>query len=227
LKILKNYGVQSKLRVIPTGIDIKRFYPDPEIYDSFRDKLGIGRDVKVLLFVGRLAKEKNIDVLIKAMPEIVLKKPKTVLVIAGDGDEKSNLVNLSKKFKVLDNIIFTGEVKYSEIDKYYKMADFFVSASTSETQGLTYIEALASGLPVIAKYDSNLKQVVKERYNGRFFFEDADLSGIVLQSLSAKEVALWRHNAVESAQKFSDAVFGQKIEKLYYSQLKQKLKKAG
>jgi len=223
--VLKDYGVRSNLTIIPTGVDIKRFYPDLEIYNSFRDKLGISRSVNVLLFVGRLAKEKNINAMIKAMPEIVEKKPETVLVIAGDGDEKSSLENLSEKLRVSDNIIFIGEVKYTEIDKYYKMADFFISASTSETQGLTYIEALASGLPVIAKYDSNLENVVEERYNGSFFFEDYDLPEAVLRALSAKETALWKSNAVRSAKKFSDITFGQRVEELYYSQLKQKLQK--
>jgi len=223
--ILKDYGVRSRLSVIPTGIDIKRFYPDPEIYNSFRDKLGIDRSAKILLFVGRLAKEKNINVLIKAMPEIVKTNSDALLLIAGDGDEKANLVDLSEKLRVSSNIVFAGEVKYTEIDKYYKMADFFISASTSETQGLTYIEALASGLPVIAKYDSNLENVVEERYNGSFFFEDYDLPEAVLRALSAKETALWKSNAVRSAKKFSDITFGQRVEELYYSQLKQKLQK--
>ncbi|MEC9492531.1 glycosyltransferase family 4 protein [Flexistipes sp.] len=223
--ILKDYGVQSKLNVIPTGIDIKRFYPDSEIYNSFRDKLGISRSVKILLFVGRLAKEKNINVLIKAMPEIVKVNPEIFLVIAGDGDEKFNLENLSMKLRISENIVFTGEVKYTEIDKYYKMADFFISASTSETQGLTYIEALASGLPVIAKYDSNLENVVEDKYNGCFFDSDSELPEVVLQAVSANDLTLWRNNAVKSAEKFSDTAFGQKVEKLYYSQLKQKLKR--
>lgn len=166
------YQVDRNVHIIPTGIEIDRFYKENfkrEKILSFREKLGIKKDDFVILFVGRLGKEKSVDVLIEGQKEIVKKYPNIRLLIVGDGPDKEHFEKLVSEYHLEKNVIFTGKVPYDEIPNYYAVADVFATASTTETQGLTVIEAMAASLPVFAVDDESFRIVVVDELNGYLF----------------------------------------------------------
>lgn len=222
---LKSYGLKKDINVIPTGISLKKFKKkiNNNILNNLKYKLGIINDNPILLYIGRLAKEKSIDIIIKNMPLVLKKVPDVKLLIIGDGPEKSNLKKLSQKLEISNTIIFAGEKPWSEIQNYYKIADIFVNASITETQGLTYIEAMASSLPVVARYDKNLEDVIDDKKNG-FFFENINdftqiINCLLSNDLKRKKI---RERAEEKANVYSAENFAKNIEKLYLNILKEK-----
>lgn len=207
--ILKGYGIDpKKIVVIPTGIDM------PEIYkQDSRDILGINQDQKVILYLGRIAEEKNIEEIIDFYQRIADSSIK--LYIVGGGPHLKILQDYDKNHAKKPN--FLGMVDPSLVNKYYQAADVFVSASTSETQGLTYYEALANGLPVLCKKDKALDGVVFDGYNG-FQYEDyEDFEKKLLKVLDNDNYRdyLKRNARSYALENFSIRSFGEKCEKLY------------
>ena len=133
--LLTGYGVRCPVEVIPTGLDLDRFAAQPD--PALRAALDLPSDEPVLLYLGRLAKEKNIAELIGALPQI----DRGVLLIVGDGPERPALEAQAQALGVAHRVRFAGMAAPAEVPRYYALADAFVSASTSEAQGLTYIEA--------------------------------------------------------------------------------------
>ena len=146
LNLLDGYSVKIPKRIIPTGIDLRE-YERPDISQEdiakLREKWAIASDETVLLSLSRVSYEKNIQALLANMPKILSNNPKVKLLIVGDGPYLEELKEQAQDLAVMDNVIFTGMVSHNETALYYKAADFFISASTSETQGLTYAESLA------------------------------------------------------------------------------------
>ena len=155
--LLKRYKVDIPMRVIPTGVDVNSL--NKAANNDMRQELGIPADAPVLLTLSRVAEEKKIDRILNAMPEIIDEFPETRLVIAGDGPDMEVLQEQVERLTLEDNVIFTGDVPHDDVGSYYKMADLFVSASDTETQGLTYIEALASGTKCVV-YDTDYTEHV-------------------------------------------------------------------
>ena len=168
--ILKKYGVGEPVSVMPTGVDLSRF-KEPitlEEKNAVKKRLGIPLENKVLVSVGRLAKEKNLEELLEYFAKLVREgngKHLTFL-IAGDGPDRERLEKLAEELGIKDQVVFTGMISPDKVAGYYKLGDVFVCASNSETQGITYIEALACGLPALCRRDDCLSQVVTDGYNG-------------------------------------------------------------
>jgi len=165
---LRDYGVQCDINIIPTGIDLERFQKPvtEEEKQELRLNHGIKEDDKVMVYVGRIAEEKNIDEIITLFPEILKKVSNAKLLIVGGGPHLEILKNLVKEKALEEHVIFTGMVEPEDVYKYYKLGHLFVTASTSETQGLTYLEALSSGCPTICRYDKAVDGVVLQGRNG-------------------------------------------------------------
>ena len=140
---LHEYDIDLPMEIISTGIDLKQFHHDPTINKSLRIKLGLSTDKKILLSLSRLSFEKNIQAIIEGMPEIVATDASYHLVIVGDGPHRKELEELVEHLDLKKSVTFVGEVDNTEVNQYYQLADYFVSLSTSESQGLTYIESLA------------------------------------------------------------------------------------
>ncbi|RVU54580.1 glycosyltransferase [Anaerosphaera multitolerans] len=167
---LKKYNLTNKVAVIPTGIDLSLFNREVEEgeIEKIKEKYGIAKDNFIILSLGRVAAEKNIDELIDFFGESFEDKNKFTLLIVGDGPYKSEL---EKKVKNLGciNIVFTGMISPENIYKIYRMSDVYVSSSKSETQGLTYIEAMANSLPLVCRKDDCLEEMLKNGVNGYYF----------------------------------------------------------
>ncbi|MDQ0206130.1 1,2-diacylglycerol 3-alpha-glucosyltransferase [Alkalicoccobacillus murimartini] len=218
-KQLETYQINEQIRTIPTGIDFERFrrrFNYSEVNQTIRSQLGINQSDKVLLSVGRIAIEKNMRAIILAMPELVKKQPHVKLVMVGDGPAKKELVALTKQLNLTSNILFTGAVRWDDIHMYYHMADIFVSASTSETQGLTYIEAIASNLLVVAKDDICIKDMLIHKKTGFLFQEDHQLATLLDQIMTkTSEISLIKKQARRQIEHLSATHFANHIEQLY------------
>ena len=186
--LLVGYKIKAEKRVIPTGIDLVKF-DRPELsredIKKLRFKLEIAEDEVMLLSLSRISYEKNIQAIVEALPMVLEENAKVKLVIVGDGPYAEDLKALVAQLHIEDSVIFTGMIAPSDTALYYKAADFFISASTSETQGLTYLESLASGTPIIAHGNPYLDNVISDKTFGTLYYESRDLAGAILEAILA------------------------------------------
>lgn len=168
----KKYRVDRNVYIVPTGIDVEKFYIENNKnlnIELKRRSLGIEKDDFVILFVGRIASEKNIELLLSSMKYLTGVSPQIKLLIVGDGPDLSQYQEYCKKNKIENNVIFTGKVAWNEIVNYYLISNIFATASHTETQGLTVIEAMAASLPVVCINDESFTDTVINNLNGRIF----------------------------------------------------------
>ena len=220
---LEKYGLHKNMHIIPTGLELDKFDPknkDDKLINQIKEKYGI-KDQFIVTFLGRIAKEKSIDVLIDAMKEIVKENDNILCLIVGGGPYLDELKELVKDDQIEKYIIFTGPKPSQEVPSYYHLSNVFVSASVTETQGLTYIEAMASGIPAVARYDQNLENVIIDGVNGYFFKETNELVSILLNMMNS-DCSKMAREAYLHAMKFSSEVFYEKVIDVYKLAIKQK-----
>ena len=212
-RLLRGYGVQCPVRVIPTGLDLARFNaaPDPVL----RTALGLPEQGPVLLYLGRLAKEKNIAELIDVLPAV----PGAALLIVGDGPERPALEARAAALGLQERVVFAGMVPPAEVPRYYALADAFVSASTSEAQGLTYIEALAAGLLLLCRADPCVEALIRPGEGGWVYHAPAELAALARALPTGAAALPLRQAARRAAAPYTRAVFGQSVEALYRTAL--------
>jgi 1,2-diacylglycerol 3-alpha-glucosyltransferase len=146
---LQRNGVKSRMHVVPTGIDLIRFKNGDG--SRFRRRYRISPNGQILLFVGRVAPEKNVDFLIRMLGKAVVRFPDVLLVIVGGGHDLERLRDLTYSLGLSRNVVFTGWLsRDTELLDCYDAADIFVFASRTETQGLALLEAMAMGLPIVS-----------------------------------------------------------------------------
>jgi len=170
---LKNIGVKSDIKVMPTGMDLSN-YDEVEVGDYASNK-GID-DNELLLFVSRLATEKNIDFLINSLESVLKADLKRKLLIVGDGPERKNLVQMTKDLGINEQVEFLGRKERKELIKLYKIADVFVFSSLSETQGMVITEALAGKTPVVALEGTGVKDIITDGEDG-YLLQPGDSQG--------------------------------------------------
>ncbi len=166
----QKYHVERNIHIIPTGIEVEKFYKEKfskEKVENLKKKLGLSPTDFIILFVGRMGKEKSVDFLIDAQKEISKKYKEARLVLIGDGPYLETFKKQAAKLE--KNVIFLGKIPWEEIPIYYQMASVFVTASKTETQGLTIIEAMAASIPVIAIEDESFSSIIIDDLNGFLF----------------------------------------------------------
>lgn len=223
--LLTNYDVHSNIEVVPTGIPLNKYRdssPQGEL-EALKTKLNIPENNRILLFVGRLAKEKNIEELVNYLAR--LKMNNISFLIVGDGPYRLELEKLVSEKNMEDQVIFTGMIHSSSLTQYYQLADVFLNASTSESQGLTYIEAMASGLVPLCREDESLKDVILNYKNGFQYQNFQDFQNYLIGILKDTDL---RRSLGEQAQhfvlnKYSDQEFAQSIERIYEKTVHQRL----
>lgn len=215
-RLLKDYGIEQPIKVIPTGLRLKKFSDEisVNIINELKAKLGIPLKSRVLITVGRAAKEKNIDELIRYFKRLDIEN--TAFVIVGGGPYLDALKDLAYAENISDKMIFTGAVEPENIAAYYRLGDIFLSASQSETQGLTYIEALASGLPAVCRRDDCLNDVITNGKNGGQYTDFKEFSELIRTFLFNDELyKSMSEKAVQTAQKYSAEKFAKDVETVY------------
>lgn len=216
-KELIAFGVKKPITVIPNGVNTKRFKPGES--DYLRKKLGIPKEDKIVVYVGRVAKEKSIDFLVNVFEEVLKKSKNVHFVIVGDGPERKNLEKLIQRLKISDRIFLMGFVEHRDLGKIYQSGDVFVFSSKTETQGMVVLEAMASGLPVLTVKDKVFAEFIQNGVDG-FMVEKKEsvfakkLTEILDDEELRKKIS---KNAREKAEKFSLEEIAKKFEKLYKS----------
>lgn len=215
---LESYNVAANIEIIPTGINLKKF--QQEISVDERNKLlkryGFSGEDKILVYVGRVAEEKNIEEVISFYNKALEYIGNTKLLIVGGGPCLSKLKTMVMQYKLESNVKFTDMITSDEINKYYKLGDYFVTASTSETQGITYIEALASGLPVICKWDRCIDNLIIDGVTGFTYKDEKEFVNILINITSNKELEKNMKVDIKNiVNEYSIENFGQRVFKIY------------
>ncbi len=173
---LLRYGVTKPVDVIPTGIDVELFEGANEF--NIRKHHEIDDRSRILLFVGRLAKEKNVVFVIRVLKMLLHKNYDVHLIIIGDGPERDSLEKLVRELDLQSRVTFTGYMPRKKLANYYRQSDLFVFASESETQGLVVLESLAAGTPVVAVAKMGIADVLVNG-QGALLIEEPVLSEFV------------------------------------------------
>lgn len=221
LNYLRSIGFKRFINIVPTGFDFSRFTElkndDPRVIE-IKKKYGlIGK--KVLICLGRIAKEKSFDVILNNYRLYLDKysENETVILFVGAGPQLEELKELAKTLKIDDRVIFTGKVPVNETQYYYHCADLFLSASVSETQGLTFMEAMASYVPILCRFDNNLLGIIENNVTGFFFMEDLKFVDKLhsIMALSDDEINKVKLGAYKAIDKFSEKNFHDNIMTVY------------
>ena len=175
---MRNVGSDIYINVIPTGIDFSIFKSDKideQKAQAFKKEHGIKSNTKVFLLLGRIAREKSMDVSLRGINAYHKKHPEVDIkvLIVGEGPAHEELQLLAGELGISDIVDFVGQVSGLEVPFYYHLADIYTSASITETQGLTFMEAMAAGKIVLARFDSNLTGTIVNGKTGFFFTDDS------------------------------------------------------
>lgn len=215
----ENYKFEKNIHIIPTGIEVDRFFKEnvnKKEVDRLRKNLNLSKRDTVIIFVGRLAQEKNIEFLLNAEKRIINNHSNVKLLIVGDGPDKEKLEMFSRKLGIEKNVIFTGKVAWDDMPVYYQLANFFATASKTETQGLTVIEAMAAGITPVCIHDEAFLTSITDNLNG-FIFDNMDEYVEIILKLekNKQERAKISGQARIQAEHFSSAQFADNVLVVY------------
>ncbi len=187
-RVLQDYGIETTMEVIATGIEPESFVPGDRI--GFRERFGIPQNQPMLLFVGRVAHEKNIDFLIKVVDQVRKQVEDVLFVIAGEGPARASLEQEVRKRAIGENVRFIGYLnRHTELNNCYSAADIFIFSSRTETQGLVLLEAMAQGVPVVSTAELGTRDVLQDGAGVWIAQEElSDFSGNVVKMLGHDQV---------------------------------------
>ena len=218
-EMLLRYQIETPIHVIPTGLNLDKFKKrySSEEKKNFRVKIGGSENDYIITYVGRIAKEKSIDVVLYGMKELVEINSNVKFLVVGAGPELEELQEQTEKLKLNNHVIFFGKVANQLIPEIYGLSDMFVSASLTETQGLTFIEALASGLPVFARQDVVLEELIFDQETGFYFSNPKEFAVKVdlYTKLSSEDKAKIEINTQKIVEKFDRLTFAKKVSDTY------------
>jgi len=161
LRILRGYGVETPAQVIPTGIEFEQFRRGDG--RGFRARYGIPPERPVLVHVGRIAFEKNIDFLLRVLVAVKAQVPDVLLIVAGEGPARRPLQAMAEQLGLAEQVRFLGYLsRNGPLEDCYSAGDVFIFASRTETQGLVVLEALALGIPVVSTAVMGTREVLVE-----------------------------------------------------------------
>lgn len=218
--LVKDYGISTPIEVITTGIDPKNYkHRDNNL---LKEKYGIDKQSMILLYLSRIAKEKNIDLLFKSMIVILKEFPKCHLILAGGGPEENWAKERIKDLGLSGKVTMTGMLPKEEANKLFGMADIFTFPSYTETQGIVITEAMASGTPPVAVNKMGPVDLIR---NG----EDGFLTKLTVKDFSEKILILLKNeelrrkfanNGLERIDEFSTDTSVDKMVNLYQRVIK-------
>ena len=219
-KFFRECGVRKKVNVIPNPVELDIFSPDRIDEDKkvqFRQKYGIPSDYTVACFCGRLGREKSVDILLEFWAESVDHSDKLRLLIIGNGPEKENLERMTKELGIDDMVVFTGEVPHDDLPPYYAGCDIYITASLSDTNSISMLEGMATGLPVLQLYDELNKDQVIDGITGYSFTDANDMYEKlkILMNQSEEEKERQRNVVRASVERANDEKFSSYLIDIY------------
>ena len=219
---MRQSGSDVYINVVPSGIDFSIFKKeqiDQNKLDAFRKEHHITDQTKVFLILGRLAKEKSMDVSLRGIAAYHKKYPNedVRVLIVGDGPAREELTMLADELGITNLTIFVGQVGALEVPFYYHLADIYTSASITETQGLTFMEAMSAGNIVLARFDHNLEGTIIHEKTGFFFTDDESFVNQAhhILTLSKEEKENILSNAYQIVDRYSIENFYSNIMRVY------------
>ena len=222
----EKYKFEKNIHIIPTGIEVERFYQENQNekeINNLKNLLRISKKDFVILFVGRLAEEKNVEFLIRSQKELMKKHDNIKLIIVGDGPDKEKYEEYAKEIKIEKNVIFTGKATWKDMPYYYHISDVFATASKTETQGLTIIEAMASNTVPLCMRDEAFQSMVTEDLNGLFFETEQEYQEKVLYLYDHRdELARYDKQARIQAEHYSSKYYADRVIEVYQRAIKEK-----
>lgn len=218
---LREYGVNRYVNIIPSGVDFSKFIYNPEdepFLTEYRAKHDLNNTYNIV-YVGRVAKEKSIDVVIKGYEKYVKneKDHNTQLIIVGGGPAISELEELATELGIGKLVHFVGKVLPGDIGKYYHLGEIFVSASISETQGLTFMEAMAAERVLLCRFDEGLVNVIKDGISGYFFNSEEDFGTMIktIRALDDEKLKSIKAEANKIVDSYSNERFVERVLHVY------------
>ena len=219
---MRQAGSDIYINVVPSGIDFSIFKDssiDLEKANAFKKEHHITEKTKVFLILGRLAKEKSMDVSLKGIAAYHKKHPKedVKILVVGDGPAKEELILLTEELGITPLTVFVGQVSGLEVPFYYHLANIYTSASITETQGLTFMEAMAAGNIVLARFDNNLTGTIIDNETGFFFSNDETFVSQVehIFNMNEEERQTILNNAYQIVDRYSIDNFYKNIMRVY------------
>jgi glycosyltransferase involved in cell wall biosynthesis len=213
-RILQKSGVENEITVLPTGLDLGEFKFGSG--KNFRKKWKISENKKILLYVGRLNTEKNLEFLIKVVSKLKSQQ-EIIFVIIGDGKGRKDLEKMAENLGLKNKVLFCGFCNRQETIDGFLACDIFVFASKTDTQGLVLGEAVAAGKPIVMVHDEGLCEMIKDGKNGFGLEENISVfAKRVLKLLQTPSLyAKMSENSKKIAQDFSIEKQTEKLEELY------------
>ena len=216
-RVIKNWGAVNKnIETIPTGVDETMFLnPNSE---KIRESLRITKDKKIILSISRLAEEKNLIFLIKEVVKVLKNNPEAVFILGGDGYLKNELVKIVNKAKVSVRVFFVGLIEKTDIKDYMNLADVFVYASKSETQGTIITEAMYAGLPIVAIGALGVGDLIEDGKTGLLSTDRGnDFSKKVEELLASEKLikSLGENARKEAQEKYTSKVCAEEMLEVY------------
>lgn len=173
-KKLKRYGITVPITTLSTGVE-RRFFEIKDPSNIIRKRYRIPAEAPLVITVARLGREKSVDYLLKSFKQILRYNPEAYYLIVGDGPARNELEVLARELGVKQRVIFTGFMpSRDDVVRAYATADVFLFASKTDTQCLTLLEAAATGLPLVARYDAPLETALHHEENGYFIRESSN-----------------------------------------------------
>lgn len=210
-------------KIIPNGINfekIKNLKKNVKNIEKLREANGIKKEDKILLFVGRLSPEKRVVELLNALLPLLKKNKRIKMFFVGDGSDSDNLRKIIKNNNLINQVILTGFIEWEKLPKFYFLANTFVTASLSEIHPMTLIEANMYGLPIVARKDDSLIDLVEDHVNGYLVSEDSKfektIENMIFDEILLKEFS---KNCINIGAKFSIENHIENMEILYKSSI--------
>ncbi len=186
-------GLKKDVSVIPNAVEVDQFSPrevPEEVKDGLREKCGIRDDSMVACFVGRLGREKSVDVLLDYWKAGVKPEDHIHLVVIGDGPVRPELEEQARALGIEDMVTFTGRVEHEDLPPYYALCDVYVTASLSDTNSISMLEGMCSGLPVLQRNDPLNADQVRDGKNGFNFNSPEEMAQKLRQIQAMDQEAL-------------------------------------